>query len=332
MAVPTNTVQTFAMVGIREDLSDVISNIAPMDTTFYSTVRKGKAKNRSPEWLKDSLANPDPTNANIEGDDVTADASQQPTRLKNYVQLFDKVVSVSSTAQAVDTAGREDELKYQTAKRGKEIKRDMEQRFLGNYASVVGAAGTAGQCAGVEAWLTTNVDRGATGANGGFQVGTGLVTAATDGTARPFTEALLKSVLKRIWDAGGDPSMVLMSGTKKQTASAFAGIATQYRDNPQAKPVSILGAAAIYISDFGELKLVANRYVGAAAARTPTNGLYPGQTALILDPAKWEIAFLQPFKTENLAKTGHNDKKLLSAEVTLKSIDEAGNGAVADLS
>ena len=310
----------------------VISNISPMDTTFYSTVRKGKCKNRNPEWQKDSLANPDPTNANVEGDDVTADTSQQPTRLKNYVQLFDKVVSVSSTAQAVEAAGREDELKYQVAKRGKEIKRDMEQRFLGNYASVAGAAAVAGQCAGVEAWLTTNVDRGATGANGGFNTGTGLVAAATDGTARAFTETLLKAVLRRIWDAGGDPSIVLLSGTKKQTASTFTGIATQFRDNVQAKPVSILGAAAVYVSDFGELKLVANRYVGASATRTPTNGLYPGQTALILDTTKWGIEFLQPFKTEQLAKTGHNDKKLLSAEVTLKCWDEAANGAVADLS
>lgn len=333
MAVPSNTVQTFAMVGIREDLSDVITNISPTDTPFYSMVKKGKCDNRSPEWQKDTLANPAPTNANVEGDDATNDSLTQPSRLKNYVQLFDKVAQVSTTAQAVNTAGRSNEMKYQVAKQSKEMKRDIEMRLCGNYASVAGNASTAGQLGGVEAWLETNVDRDAGGSDGGFNSGTGIVDAATDGTGRNFTETLLKSAIKTAWDNGGDPRQIMVSGSKKQTVSGFTGIATLYRDTGSSmKQATIMGAADVYVSDFGQHNVVPNRFMGAGTGRSATNGLYPGQTALVLDMSKWEVKFLQPFKVEPLAKTGHSDRRMISAELTLCSMDEAGSAAVADLS
>jgi len=323
------------MVGVREDLTDAITNIAPIETPFYSGVRKGKTKSRTPEWQKDELPNPDPTNATVEGDDATNDSLDDPTRLKNVVQLFDKVVQVSTTAQAVDTAGRSSELKYQVAKMGKAKKRDIEMRLCGNYASVLGNASTAGQLGGVEAWLETNVERDATsGADGGFNTGTGIVDAATDSSGtHAFSETLLKTVIKNVWDAGGDPEMIMVSGTKKQTASGFSGIATQNKDyrGRSTERAVIMGAADLYVSDFGEHRIVPNRFVGAGGGRTATNGLYPGQTALVLDMSKWEVKFLQPMKTEPLAKTGHSDRRMLSCELTLVCLDEAANGAVADL-
>lgn len=333
MAVPSGTYQTFQQIGIREDLSDTITMIDPMDVPFYSGCRKGKTKSRNPEWQKDGLANPNPNNATVEGDDATNDTATATERLRNYVQLFDKVVQVSSTAQAVDTAGRGNELKYQVAKRAKEMKRDIEMRLLGNHASTGGNASTAGELGGVEAWLETNVNRGASGADGGYD-GSDVVAAATDGTGRTFTEALLKTTINNIWNAGGDPEMIMVSGTKKQTASGFAGIATQNKDyrGRSTERAVIMGAADLYISDFGEHRIVPNRFVGSAdTGRSATNGLYPGQTALVLDMSKWEIKFLQPFKTEKLAKTGHSDRRMLSAELTLCSMDEAASGAVADL-
>lgn len=333
MTVPSETVQTFAMVGIREDLSDTITNIAPTETPFYSGVKKGKTTSRTPEWQKDSLSAPVPTNANIEGDDAANDALVQPSRLKNVVQLFDKVAQVSTTAQAVQTAGRSNEMKYQVAKQSKELKRDIEMRLLGNYASVLGAAGTAGQLGGVEAWLETNVDRDGGGSDGGFNAGTGIVDVASDGTGRAFTETLLKSAIKSAWDSGGDPRMIMVSGTQKQNLSAFAGIATLYRDTAgSTKQATILGAADAYVSDFGNHTVVPNRFIGAGTGRSATNGLYPGQTALILDMSKWEVKFLQPFKVDPLAKTGHSDRRMISCELTLCSMDEAGSAAVADLS
>lgn len=316
MTVPTGAVQTFAMVGIREELSDVITNISPMDVPFYSMCRKGKTKSRSPEWLKDSLQAADATNAVVEGDDVAGDTMVQPTRLKNYVQLMDKVVVVSTTAQSVEAAGRSSELKYQVAKSGKELKRDIEARITGNYASVVGNASTAGKCAGAEAWIETNVST--VGAVGGYDTGTGLVDAATDSTQRAFTEAMVKEVVREAWSSGGEPSMMMVGPFNKQVASGFAGIATQYRENSGMRRATILGAADVYVSDFGELRIVANRFSR-------------DRTALILQPDTWELKMLQPFSTTPLAKTGHADKRLLACEFTLAVSDEAANGKVADL-
>jgi len=330
MAAPTNAVQTFAQIGIREELSDVILNLSPTETPFMTMAKKGTTKSRTPEWMKDRLRAPNPANAVIEGNDSTGTSLAQPTRLKNIVQLFEEVVIVSDTARSVDTAGRNDELKYQIAKSGKALKTDMEMRFLGNYASVVGNSTTAGQSAGAEAWLTTNVDRGATGANGGFSAG--IVSAATDGTTRVYSEALLKAVIKKVWDYGGDPSIIMMTGSKKQTASTFAGIAapvTQIEDNQ--KSIQIYGATDFYKSDFGHHKFVANRFVGAATSRTATNGLYPGNSVLVLSPDTWQTKFLQPFRVVELARTGHAEKRLLRAEATLACMDEGGNGVIADL-
>lgn len=333
MTVPSNTVQTFAQVGIRESLSDVIVNIAPTETPFYSMARKGTTKSRTPEWLKDTLRDPSPTNAAVEGDDVEGNAQGQPQRLKNVVQLFDEVVIVSDTARAVDTAGRQDELKYQVAKSGRALKRDVEMRLCGNYASVVGNTSTAGQMAGAEAWLETNVSRGAgSAADGGFDSNTGLVDAATDGDARTYEETLLKGVIKSVWECGGEPTLVMMSGAKKQTASAFAGIAQQTNEVNGQNRVMVYGAVDIYKSDFGQHRFVANRFIGAGTGRSPTNGLYPGRTALVLTPNTWEVKFLQPWSVTPLARTGHAEKRLLKAELTLCCKEEKANGAVADLS
>ena len=320
MAVPSNTVQTFAMIGIREDLSDVISNISPTETPFYSMCRKGKTVSRTPEWQIDTLAAANADNAVVEGDDVAADAADHPTRVKNVIQLMDKVVSVSTTGQAVDTAGRASELKYHVAKKGQELKRDIEARITQNDASVVGNASTAGEMAGAEAWIETNVDGGTSYAAGGFNTGTGIVDAPTDGTQRAAAESQLKAVIKDCWTAGGDPSVVMVGGFNKQAFSAFSGIATQYQDNNgrSMQRAVILGAADYYVSDFGEHRIIPNRF-------------QRDRTALVLDPKLWELKFSQPFRTVPLAKTGHNDKRMLSVELTLCSKNEAGNGLVADL-
>jgi Family of unknown function (DUF5309) len=330
MAVPANTVQTFAMNNIREDLSDVISLIDPTEVPFYSMCKKGTAKNRTPEWQNDSLAQPDPTNANIEGDDAVNDTNTQPVRLLNVVQLFDKVVQVSSTAQAVETAGIENPRAYHMMKKGKELKRDMEARFSGNFASVLGAAGTAGLSAGAEAMIKTNVVRGAGGLSGGYNTGTKLFVAATDGTAVTVTEAMLKSVIAQSWTNGAKPTKVMVNGRVKQVMSGFPGIATQYRENVSAEAATIIAAADVYKSDFGLHTIIPNRFMGYGTGRT-RNEPSANRTALVLTPDSWSLNFLQPLKKTPLAKTGHSDREMLACEVALECSDEKKNGVIADI-
>ena len=340
MAVPSNTVQTFAQVGIKEDVTDVITMTDPTEVPFYSGIAKGSRKSRTPEWMTDTLAAPNPQNKTIEGDDATNDAGSQPAKIKNVVQLFDKVLQVSSTAQAVDTYGRSNELSYQVVKAGKEIKRDIEARITGNFSSVVGNASTAGECAGAPSMLTSNVSRGSGGANGGYNSGSGLITLGTDGTLRTITEQMFKDVIASATIRGGKPSTIMVGPQMKQKISTtFTGIATQQRDNPGTKAAVIIAAADVYKSDFGLHSIEFNRFIGhggGARDNTWTNGARTvtataNRDVLVLDMSSWKCSFLQAMKTTDLAKTGHSDRKMLSCELTLECSDERKNGIVADV-
>lgn len=315
MAVPTSTTQTYQAVGRREDLTDVIHDISPTEVPFFSAIKKGTASNTFHEWQTDALAAADGSNAVVEGDDPANDAATATVRLGNYTQLSDKVIQVASSQRASTNAGRGDELSYQLQKRSKELKRDIETRITGNYASVAGNASTARQCAGFEAWIQTNDSRGTSGANTAYSGG--IQAAATDGTQRVYTETLLKDVLSLCWDNGGDPTMVMVGSFNKKAMSAFAGVADQTRDTGN-KRATIVGAADVYVSDFGQLNIIANRF-----SRT--------RSALVVDPSMWKIAYYQRFKTEDLAKTGHSDRKMLSVEFTLEACNEKSSGVVADL-
>ena len=315
MAVPSGTTQTYGVVGRREDLTDVIHDVTPTETPFMTAIGKGTAKNTNHEWQIDALAAASADNAVIEGDDPANDTIAATSRLGNYTQLADKVIQVSSTQRAAENAGRGDELSYQLMKRGKELKRDIESTLTSNNASVAGAAGTARKSAGFEAWIQTNDSRGAGGANTAFAAG--IQAAATDGTQRVYTETLLKDVLQLCWENGGEPSMVMVGAFNKKQMSSFAGIADQIRDTGN-KRATIVGAADVYVSDFGQLDIIANRFSRS-------------RSALVVDPSMWKLCYYQRFKTEDLAKTGHSDRKMLSVEFTLEACNEKSSGCVADL-
>ena len=316
MAVPGNTVQTFSRNSIREDLADIISNIAPTDTPFVSNIGTATATQRAHQWQTDDLEAADGDNKHVEGDDTAADAASPPQRLTNYTQIFKKSVIVSGTARAVDNAGYADELAYQVEKRAKEIKRDVETRMCGDFAAALGNSTTASESAGAVAFMSTNASRGAGGANP--TVTNGVVTAAsTQGTLRTFTEAQLKTVMQEAWNEGGQPSMVIMSGALKQTASTFAGIADLRRDVPNGA-ATIIGAADVYVSDFGDLAFVPSRFT-------------TGRDALVIDPDLFAVADLRPYELSELAKTGDSDKRQMLCEKTLECLNEKGNGVVADI-
>lgn len=315
MAVPSGTTQTYQVVGRREDLTDVIHDVTPTETPMMSAIGKGTASNTFHEWQTDALAAASASNAVIEGDDPANDSITATVRLGNYTQLSDKVIQVSSTQRAANNAGRGDELSYQLMKRSKELKRDIESTITSNNASAAGAAGVARTSAGFEAWIQTNDSRGAGGANTAYSGG--IQAAATDGTQRVFTETLLKDVLQLCWENGGDPSMVMVGAFNKKQMSGFVGIADQVRDTGN-KRATIVGAADVYVSDFGQLDIIANRFSRS-------------RSALVVDPSMWKLCYYQRFKTEDLAKTGHADRKMLSVEYTLEACNEKGSGCVSDL-
>ena len=312
------TYKQYDSVGNREDLTDVIYNISPTDTPFMSSVGKTKATAVLHEWQTDSLAAAVLTNAAVEGDDASSATLSPTTRVGNRTQISQKTIQISGTLESIDKAGRKSEKAYQLSKASAELKRDMEKILLSNQAAVTGNTSVARKLGGLQAWLNTNTSLGTNGVAG--SAGT---TAKTDGTNRTFAEAQLKEVVREAYTAGGNPSVVMLSPTKKQEFSAFTGIAQQRFQAPSNKQSTIVGAADVYLSDFGTLSVVPNRFMTAEADS--------GEVVFVLDPEYAAIAYLRPFATNELAKTGDSEKTQLLVEYTLEVKNEAAHGIIADL-
>ena len=310
MAQPTNTCDTYDSVGEREDRSDVIYNISPTDTPFLSSAAKTKSTAVLHEWQTDALAEASTSNAVIEGDEATLDAVTATTRLSNSCQIMDKTVVITGTQEAVDKAGRASEIAYQIAKKAKELKRDMEAQITTNNAEVTGSATAAREMGSLGAWVASNDVMGTSGTSG--SVGN---TARTDGTQRAFTEDLLKSVIKSVWNEGGDPTMIMVGPFNKQKLSGFTGNSTRFDAGADA---TLYTSVDVYASDFGQLQVVPNRFSR-------------DRDAYVLDMNYWGVAFLRDFTMHELSKTGDSEKRQLLVEATLESRNEAASGLVADL-
>lgn len=317
MAAPSNMETTVNMVGQREDLQNKIHRTAPEKTPFVTSIGKGKSTARYTDWQTEDLATPDPTNAALEGDSYgTPEAPNRTARIGNFNQIFDKKGGVSRTSEIVDKAGRSSEKKRQRMIKAVEARRDVEARFIGNYASNDESGATPRRSAGALAWLESNTSRGSGGSNGGFSGGT--VSAATNGTQRTLTEALFKSVHASAHDAGGSPNCALMSSTHKQVFDSFPGIA-EIRVSPSGRQAQIMAGADVYKGPFGDVNIKAVQY-----------GLT--RDLLLYDPDHFEVLFLDGYKTSPIGKNADGDQFLLTVECALKCSNEKSHGAVSDLS
>ena len=310
MAQPTNTFDAHTAIGNREDLQDVIYSISPTDTPFMSGAAREQVKSTKHEWQTDALAAASTSNAVVEGDDATLDAVAVTTRLDNLTQIMDKTVVISGTQEAVDKAGRASEIAYQIAKKSKELKRDIEATLMANQAKSAGSSSGARLFGSIGSWVATNDVFGSGGASGA----TGA-TARTYGTKRALTEDLLKSVIKSVWTAGGNPSVIMTGPFNKQKVSGFTGGSTRF-DASEDK--TLYASIDVYSSDFGDLEVVPNRF-------SRDRDLY------VLDMDYWAVGFLRDFTMYELSKTGDSEKRQLLVELTLISRNEAASGLVADL-
>jgi len=312
------TYQTYTSIGQREDLSDVIYSISPTDTPFMSSIGKGKATATNHEWQTDALASAVLTNYAVEGDAASDATIGVTTRVGNKTQISQKTVKISGTLEAVDKAGRKSEKAYQLAKASAEIKRDMETTLLSNQASTNGTSSAARKLGGLQTWLATNGDFGTNGV-----AGASGTTTRTNGTNRTFDEATLKTVVKEVYASGGNPKVLMVNPAHKQLVSAFTGIAAQRFMAPADAPTTIIGAADVYLSDFGTISVVPNRFMSS------TNNC--DETAFVLDTDMAAVAYLRPFQTNELAKTGDAEVTQLLVEYTLQVNNEAAHGIIADL-
>lgn len=311
MTIVANTFLTYSAIGNREDLADEIYNISPTDTPFMGRIASTKATSVKHEWQTDSLASA-AANAQLEGDDFTYSSVAATTRVSNYCQISYKTTAVSGTQDAVNKAGRKQEMVYQLMKRAKELKRDMEFTLLNNQAPVGSGANstTARALASLPSWYTTNAQRGSGGSNGSS------TAAATDGTQRPLNESLVKTALQSAWTQGGDVDLIMAGPFNKTVISSFAGNVSRIDNNSQDKTLTT--AIDVYVSDFGNHQIVANRFSRDRDLHCLTTDL-------------WALASLRPMTTKDIAPTGDAVKGAIVCEYTLEARNQAGSAVIADL-
>lgn len=331
MAILTNSRSTFSAVGIKEDLSNIIYNISPMDTPFLSMSGRGTCDNTLFEWQTDELAT-QAANQQLQGDVPDALAVAETVMAQNQTQISFKTVATTGTAEAVDFAGRRSSQAYQMAKRAKEIKRDMEFMLTGNSIRVVGGTTTAPQTACVQSWLGAKTTATSNLIDGGASTVVGIVnvsssvyangTAVKTGTAPTvqLTEAMINLVVQRCYESGGSPDTMFCKPDLKVRLSAIAGasladLTTQTKGD---KPAHAINAVDVVVTDFGTFKFVPNRFCDQ------------GDIGIIyvMDWDYWSVNYLRPFQTLNLAKTGDNVKQMMVAEYGLEAKNGRSSGAI----
>lgn len=324
MAVITNTFTTGSAVGNREELSDVVSRITPEDTPIYSLIEKGKCESIHPEWETDDLAAPG-ENAREEGEEYAFDAITPPARLGDYTQIVRKDWIISGTQEVVSEAGKVQKRKYQKLKKGVEIRKDIEFAIVSNTASVAGSKRYLG---GLPSWIKTNVSRGSGGSNGGFNTGTGLTVAATDGTQRAFTKPIMDNVMGQGYASGANFSHLVVAPYVKSVFVTFmsdTNVASfRYAVSANGERNTIIATADIYEGPFGKIMVLPDRVMAGSAALA--------RNAFFLDKDYLEFLWLRKIQEDkDVAKTGDADKGVIIGEGTLKVSNEKGLGVAADI-
>jgi hypothetical protein len=325
----SNTYETYDAVGNREELADKIHQITPEETPFLSLIGRKSVASTHPEWQTDTLASPDTDNNQPEGNDWTYEAITPTTRVGNYTQISDKRIIISRTQEKTSKAGRKSELAREVAKKGVELRIDMESIVLGNQASNAGSGdgATNRKLGAFRAWLATNDDLGSTGSSGGFNSSTSVVDAATNGTQRAFTKAILDSVILSTYNAGGNPNTLMVSPYVKTVFSRFmddADVVPLRKEVKGKSQATIVAAADMYQSDFGLIAVVPNRQMARAGASVARNGF-------LIDPKMVTLGVFDDIKLVKPAKTGDAEKRVLVTEYTLFVNNEAAHGVAADL-
>jgi len=299
------TYQTYQEVGIKEDVSDIITNISPRKTPFLSSIGNEKVTQPLFQWQEDSLRSVQGTaNAIVEGADASFITVAPTVMRNNYTQIFMEAVQVAGTAEATLAHGRAKELAYQLSKSAAALKRDLENALVGTgQASAVGNSTTARTMAGYQAQVgtTTSIN---------LYMGTSTNLAETGATS-------LTTLLQNLFTNGGDPSRILVTPANSIIVAAFAQASGRYRVFNDPKSNNIVNTVNLYVSPFGEQKVELDIF------------LQPHFT-LAYNPDMWTLATLRPWTRETLAKTGDSMKQMIVGEFSLKHKNFNASGYVAD--
>jgi hypothetical protein len=293
-----STLQTYAVVGLAEDVSQTIANISPTDTPFQSLVKSEKVSARTFEWLEDSIRAAG-TNALVEGADASLTAVAEPTLRSNTTQILGEAFKVAATVDAVRTHGRAKETAYALAKTLKAIKLDVEKAMVGvDQAAVTGGSSTARKMASVSQQISTTVDAGSN---------------ATDA----LTEAKLLDLHQDCYENGSDTSVLMIKPADATIVANFATASSRERDFGSSK--TLVNAIEVLVTPFGEVRTLINRH------QLTTH-------AFLIDPSMFKQCVLRPFTRTLLAKNGDADTHFVVGEVSVKHSNFSDSGMITGLS
>jgi hypothetical protein len=203
--------------------------------------------------------------------------------------------------------GRAKETAYQLSKAGEELNRDLEHAFVGlDQAAVAGNSTLARQMASAIYQVSSTTT-----------VTTDSSTSTTGNQAGALTEANVLTCHQTLYNEGGEPSILMVKPADAKLIAAFTGASGRYRNiNDGGK--TLVNAVDIYVSPFGELKVVINRFIKT-------------DHALMYEPDMWRKVTLRPWTRTMLAKDGDNEKHMLVGEFSLKHMNQKGSGKIKNL-
>ena len=341
---------------IHEDLMDAIFDISPVDRPFCDAIGSTESGNTLKEWTREELEAANKDNARIDGsssdglnDTVTGE------RISNYHQIMSKTVRVSDRGRNSDTVGSSDELVRQLMKRQKALRRDEEAAYCSRNIAIAGnGTSTAGKLAGAGGWIgvkkqnvaSTTSDRGTNGtdpllSNDATDAGGYPAIVAANGTARALSESTIKSMMQAAYMQGGNPSMAMShpalievfsdwlfnSSARVATLQSFVDQGNR-TDNgtgggQSGGGVTAQGAVNIFVTNFGTLELIPNRFQGY------TTGVVAD--LYLIDPESWERTYLQGYETKELARTGLGENREITVDASLVCLNPEANAVIADI-
>lgn len=326
---PTKTPVTGpgSAVSNREDLTDVLTILAPEETPVLSSASKQKASSTFVEWTVDKLA--DPVNSGIsEGADVTAftDKFASRARLGNYVQKFRRDYMVSDLQEAVDSVGPA-KFAQAEAKAIRELKRDVEKTLLSSEdRKAEDGAGQPYRLRGLGRWIGgTDSDIPAD-----YRTPGSSVSNAGNAITETAFNTLIRSVYEQI---GSTQNLTLVADTNLRTqisdyarfgstyAASGAGTESIRTVNTDMGNSTIKLSVEIYQSDFGTVTIVNSN----PKCSNDTANLDEGY---LVNPEYYGIHDLIPMGSTRLPNMGGGERGFVDCSLTLGVYHPAAHGKI----
>ena len=320
-----DTTNSGSGVSNREDLTDVLTILAPEETPILSSANKERASATNVEWTVDSLSAPQ-TAGIAEGADVTAFTDQFAgrARLGNRVQKFRRDYMVSDMQEAVDSVGPA-KIAQAEAKAIRELKRDIEATLAGTQDSAVeDGAGTANALRGLGDWIDS---AGPADVPSTFRTPAASIVDVTDDV---FAESELNGLISSIFKVTGtSDNLMLVADTALRTdISDFARIGGVSGDsvrsvNYDGNSGSIKLSVDLYQSDHGIVSVV-----NANPDCMPVQAGQAGMAGYVVNPEYYGIHELIPMGSTRLPNLGGGERGFVDCALTLGVYHPGAHGKI----